>query len=76
MHASFFEIYCGNLYDLLNNRNRLHAREDAQKRVCIGGLVERRVSTAQEIMELIVQGGAVRSTGIGCPPWPAVLGEP
>jgi len=26
---SFYEIYCGKLYDLLNDRSQLFAREDA-----------------------------------------------
>ena len=26
--VSFYEIYCGKLFDLLNNRNLLQARED------------------------------------------------
>lgn len=30
---SFYEIYCGKLFDLLNNRNLLHAREDGDRRV-------------------------------------------
>lgn len=28
LQASFYEIYCGKLYDLLNNREMLHCRED------------------------------------------------
>ena len=28
---SFYEIYCGKLHDLLNNRSLLHAREDAKQ---------------------------------------------
>lgn len=31
--VSFFEIYCGKLFDLLNNRELLHAREDAKQNV-------------------------------------------
>lgn len=64
VNVSFFEIYCGNLYDLLNNRNKLHARADAQERVCITGLVEHQVVSADDIMAIIARGGAVRSTGV------------
>ena len=31
--ASFFEIYCSKVYDLLNNKQRLRTLEDAQGRV-------------------------------------------
>lgn len=36
--VSFYEIYCGKLYDLLNERNILHAREDAKNNINIVGL--------------------------------------
>lgn len=35
---SFYEIYCGKLYDLLNDKNLLFAREDAKNNVNIVGL--------------------------------------
>lgn len=38
--VSCFEIYSGKLYDLLNNRKRLEAREDGKKTVQIVGLKE------------------------------------
>jgi kinesin family protein 2/24 len=37
---SCFEIYSGKLYDLLNSRKRLEAREDGKKTVQIVGLKE------------------------------------
>lgn len=33
-YVSFYEIYQGHLYDLLNNRKRLFAREDGNQNVC------------------------------------------
>ena len=36
--VSFYEIYCGKLYDLLNERNILYAREDAKNNINIVGL--------------------------------------
>jgi len=38
--ASFYEIYCGKLYDLLNARALLPCREDAKQQVNIVGLTE------------------------------------
>ena len=30
LYISFYEIYCGKLYDLLNNREAVFCREDAK----------------------------------------------
>jgi len=60
---SFYEIYCGQLFDLLNGRARLFAREDGNHQVCIAGLTEQRVHNVEELMEVIEYGGGVRSTG-------------
>ncbi len=40
LHVSFYEIYCGKLYDLLNNRELVHCREDHKQKVNIVGLSE------------------------------------
>jgi kinesin family protein 2/24 len=37
---SFYEIYCGKLFDLLNNRKDLVCREDAKQKINIVGLTE------------------------------------
>jgi kinesin family protein 2/24 len=37
---SFYEIYCGKLFDLLDNRKPLPCREDAKQIVNIVGLTE------------------------------------
>lgn len=60
---SFFEIYGGKLFDLLNERNKLCMREDGKQKVCIVGLQEHRVSDLETIKELIERGNATRSTG-------------
>lgn len=36
--VSYFEIYCGKLYDLLNNREQIIAREDNKQNIQIVGL--------------------------------------
>ncbi|KAM7483743.1 hypothetical protein LguiB_008326 [Lonicera macranthoides] len=60
---SFFEIYGGKLYDLLNERKKLCMREDGKQQVCIVGLQEYRVSDVETIKELIEKGSGTRSTG-------------
>lgn len=38
IHVSYFEIYCGKLFDLLNKRKTLFAREDDKKAIIVVGL--------------------------------------
>lgn len=45
IYVSFYEIYCGKLFDLLNSREMLQAREDAKQNVNIVGLTTKRVCT-------------------------------
>ncbi|XP_068957997.1 kinesin-like protein KIF24 isoform X2 [Petaurus breviceps papuanus] len=60
---SFYEIYCGQLYDLLNGRKRLFAREDSKHVVQIVGLQELPVNSVDLLLEVILKGGKERSTG-------------
>ncbi|XP_006123046.2 kinesin-like protein KIF24 isoform X2 [Pelodiscus sinensis] len=60
---SFYEIYCGQLYDLLNGRRRLFAREDSKHVVQIVGLREIQVDAVDLLLEVILKGGKERSTG-------------
>ncbi|XP_041371129.1 uncharacterized protein LOC121384701 [Gigantopelta aegis] len=61
--VSFFEIYCGQLFDLLNRRQRLHAREDGSQRVCIAGLMETKAKDVAGLIEVLDYGNSVRSKG-------------
>ncbi|KAL9242368.1 hypothetical protein vseg_016376 [Gypsophila vaccaria] len=63
LYLSFFEIYGGKLYDLLNDRKFLCMREDAKRQVCIVGLQEYRVADTELIKDLIEKGNGSRSTG-------------
>ncbi|KAL3511795.1 hypothetical protein ACH5RR_024512 [Cinchona calisaya] len=63
LFVSFFEIYGGKLFDLLNDRKKLCMREDGKQQVCIVGLQEYRVSDVETIKELIEKGNSTRSTG-------------
>jgi len=61
--VSFFEIYGGKLYDLLNGRQRLCAREDGKQTVCVVGLTEHDVPEPGAMMELIEYGNSIRASG-------------
>ncbi|XP_058491686.1 kinesin-like protein KIF24 [Solea solea] len=63
VYVSFFEIYCGHLYDLLDHRKRLFAREDRKKAVQIAGLRTVRVESADSLLEVISQGIKERKQG-------------
>ncbi|XP_070689493.1 kinesin-like protein KIF24 [Pempheris klunzingeri] len=64
VYVSFFEIYCGQLYDLLDHRKRLFAREDGQKVVHIAGLRDIRVDSVSSLLEVISQGTEERTQGM------------
>ncbi|CAG5129394.1 unnamed protein product [Candidula unifasciata] len=61
--VSFFEIYCGQLFDLLNRRNRLQAREDGSRQVCIAGLTETEATSVNSLVQILQYGNSVRSKG-------------
>lgn len=60
---SNFEIYHGKLFDLLGNRKRLIAREDASQNVCIVGLKEHLIRDISNVDKLLEIGTKARSTG-------------
>ena len=64
LHVSFYEIYCNKLYDLLNERNQLVAREDGKQNICIVGLNEKIVLNLKELINIIDYGLKTRTTGI------------
>eukprot|EP00929_Paragymnodinium_shiwhaense_P085989 TRINITY_DN4646_c0_g1_i1.p1 TRINITY_DN4646_c0_g1~~TRINITY_DN4646_c0_g1_i1.p1 ORF type:complete len:762 (+),score=155.67 TRINITY_DN4646_c0_g1_i1:195-2480(+) len=63
IYIAFYEIYCGKLFDLLNNRQILHARENAKSNVVIVGLQEHPVENVQQLMEVLEYGLTSRTTG-------------
>jgi kinesin family member 2/24 len=63
VYISFYEIYCGKLYDLLNNRKQVHARENASQKIKIVGLTEAQITSVDETMEVIDFGLSSRMTG-------------
>jgi len=63
LNLSFYEIYCGKLYDLLNNKEVVQCREDAKQNVNIVGLTEKVVVSVEDIMIIIGNGLQSRTSG-------------
>lgn len=63
LSVSFYEIYAGKLFDLLNERGKLRALEDGKQNVNIVGLTEHAVYNPEQIMNLISNGNRLRSQG-------------
>jgi len=63
LYASFFEIYGGKVFDLLNARNKLVIREDSNQKVNIVGVHEHIINSVDTVTELVEHGNAARSTG-------------
>ena len=61
-YVSFFEIYSGRLYDLLNNRNKVMALEDKNQKVQIYGLEEKHVMSTDEMREVVEYANTMRTT--------------
>ena len=53
LYISFYEIYCGKLFDLLNDRATVFCREDGKQKVNIVNLTEQKAETVEEIMDTL-----------------------
>ncbi|XP_071347359.1 kinesin-like protein KIF2C isoform X2 [Trachinotus anak] len=62
-YVSFFEIYNGKVYDLLNKKAKLRVLEDDRQQVQVVGLEEVFVTTAEEVIRMIQTGSACRTSG-------------
>ncbi|XP_038056437.1 kinesin-like protein KIF2A [Patiria miniata] len=61
--CSFFEIYSGKVFDLLNKKAKLKVLEDRNQVVNVVGLEEKAVSSVDDVLRLITQGNNVRTSG-------------
>lgn len=61
--ASFFEIYSGKVFDLLNKKVRLRVLEDHKQQVQVVGLREEPVDSVEDVLQLIQHGNNVRTSG-------------
>nr|CAB3259104.1 kinesin-like protein KIF2A [Phallusia mammillata] len=64
VYASFFEIYSGKVFDLLNKKCRLRVLEDGKQQVQVVGLQERRVTCIEDVLQLISEGTRCRTSGV------------
>lgn len=62
LYVSFFEIYGGRLYDLLNGKNKLQVMEDKNQKVQIFGLEEKLASNPDEMRLIIEMANSIRTT--------------
>lgn len=53
VRASFFEIYSGKVFDLLNKKKKLRILEDGEAQVVVCDLQEREVKSVEDVMGLI-----------------------
>ena len=61
-YVSFFEIYRGSLYDLLNNKNKVEILDDKNGKVHIYGLINQITETPEMMHHIIDSANAIRTT--------------
>jgi kinesin family protein 2/24 len=61
-YISFFEIYGGRLYDLLNGKAKLSVLEDKNQKVQIFGLEHKKAQNPDEMRSFIDLGNSIRTT--------------
>ncbi|XP_018652975.1 putative kif-2 [Schistosoma mansoni] len=61
--ATFFEIYSGKVFDLLNKKAKLRVLEDAKGQVQIVGLREEEVNSVDCVLKLLQHGAHIRTSG-------------
>ncbi|XP_070260996.1 kinesin-like protein KIF2C isoform X3 [Myotis yumanensis] len=63
VYVTFFEIYNGKLFDLLNKKAKLRVLEDGKQQVQVLGLQEHLVNCAEDVIKMIDIGSACRTSG-------------
>ncbi|XP_046717554.1 kinesin-like protein KIF2A isoform X1 [Silurus meridionalis] len=63
IYATFFEIYSGKVFDLLNRKAKLRVLEDGKQQVQVVGLQEREVHCTEDVLKLIEMGNSCRTSG-------------
>ncbi|KAK2860765.1 hypothetical protein Q7C36_004931 [Tachysurus vachellii] len=62
-YVTFFEIYNGKVFDLLNKKAKLRVLEDENQQVQVVGLQEMPVSSVEDVIRMIEKGSACRTSG-------------
>ncbi|XP_057687728.1 kinesin-like protein KIF2A isoform X2 [Corythoichthys intestinalis] len=63
VYATFFEIYSGKVFDLLNRKTKLRVLEDRKQQVQVVGLQEKDVRCTEDVLKLIEVGNSCRTSG-------------
>lgn len=63
VHGTFFEIYGGKVFDLLNCKKQLQVLEDGSQQVHVVGLQEREVGCVEDLLSLVERGNSCRTSG-------------
>ncbi|CAF4793529.1 unnamed protein product [Rotaria sp. Silwood1] len=61
--VTFYEIYCGKVFDLLNNKKRLRVLEDQKGLVQVCDRKEQQVKSVQDVLNIIQHGMSIRTSG-------------
>ncbi|XP_062849075.1 kinesin-like protein KIF2C isoform X2 [Trichomycterus rosablanca] len=62
-YVTFFEIYNGKVFDLLNKKAKLRVLEDENQQMQVVGLQEMPVSSVDDVIKMIEKGSACRTSG-------------
>ncbi|XP_069498439.1 kinesin-like protein KIF2C isoform X2 [Ambystoma mexicanum] len=63
VYVTFFEIYNGKVFDLLNQKAKLRVLEDGKQQVQVVGLQEKLVTCAEDVIKMIDAGSSCRTSG-------------
>uniref|UniRef100_A0A674P048 Kinesin-like protein n=1 Tax=Takifugu rubripes TaxID=31033 RepID=A0A674P048_TAKRU len=63
VYSTFFEIYSGKVFDLLNRKAKLRVLEDGKQQVQVVGLQEKEVRCTEDVLKLIEVGNSCRTSG-------------
>ncbi|XP_004598982.2 kinesin-like protein KIF2C isoform X1 [Ochotona princeps] len=63
VYVTFFEIYNGKVFDLLNKKAKLRVLEDGKQQVQVVGLQEHLVNSADDVIKMIDMGSTCRTSG-------------
>uniref|UniRef100_H0X9Q2 Kinesin-like protein n=2 Tax=Otolemur garnettii TaxID=30611 RepID=H0X9Q2_OTOGA len=62
VYGTFFEIYGGKVYDLLNWKKKLQVLEDGNQQIQVVGLQEQEVRCVEEVLNLVKIGNSCRTS--------------